>query len=82
MPKYIDTHPMGKLTPEQLKRLQTAPKDQFGVTHHDILFNAEEDRAYCVLDAPSREAVEQHHAHAGIKCEWVREVQSTRGPNR
>jgi penicillin-binding protein-related factor A (putative recombinase) len=78
MPKFIDTHPMGKLTPEQLKHLQKAEKDQFGVTHHDIFFNAEEDRVYCVLDAPDRGAVERHHQHAGIKCEWVREVQSTR----
>jgi hypothetical protein len=82
MPKFIDTHPMGKLTADQLKRLQGAPKDEFGVTHHDILFNSVEDRVYCVLDAPSKEAVERHHQHAGIACEWVREVQSTRPPNR
>jgi penicillin-binding protein-related factor A (putative recombinase) len=81
MPKYIDTHPLGKLTPDQLKHLQSAPKDKFGVTHHDILFNEAEDRVYCVLDAPSREAVEHHHKDAGIACEWVREVRSTRGPN-
>ncbi len=78
MPKFIDTHSMGKLTPAQLKHLQTAPADEFGVTHHDILFNAEEDRDYCVLDAPSREAVEKHHRHAGIECEWVHTVESTR----
>jgi hypothetical protein len=78
MPKFIDTHPMGALTPEQLKHLQTAAKDQFGVTHHDILYNKEEDRVYCVLEAPDRAAVEKHHNHAGIKCEWVREVESTR----
>jgi hypothetical protein len=78
MPKYIDKHAMGKLTPEQLKHLQTAPKDEFGVTHHDIFFNAKEDWIYCVLNAPDREAVERHHQHAGIECEWVREVESTR----
>jgi hypothetical protein len=78
MPKFMDTHTMGKLTAEQLEHLQGAAKDQFGVTHHDILYNKEEDRVYCVLDAPDREAVERHHQHAGIKCEWVREVHSTR----
>jgi hypothetical protein len=40
----MDTHPMGQITEEQLRHLQTAPKDEFGITHHDILFNAEEDR--------------------------------------
>jgi hypothetical protein len=79
MPKYIDTHPLGALTPEQLKKLQHAPKDSFGVTHHDILFNKEENRVYCVLDAPSADAVKKHHQHAGIECEWVNEVESTRG---
>jgi uncharacterized protein DUF4242 len=78
MPKYVDTHPMGKLSPEVLKKLQHAPKDEFGITHHDILYNAKEDRAYCVLNAPSREAVEKHHQKAGIACEWVHEVESTR----
>ena len=78
MPKYIDTHPMGSLTAEQLKKLQTAPKDKFGVTHHDILFNEQENRVYCVLDAPKKDAVAHHHKNAGIQCEWIHEVESTR----
>lgn len=77
-PKYIDTHGMAKLTPEQLKQLQNAPKDKFGVTHHDILYNKIEDRVYCVLDAPDKEAVVNHHKQAGIDCEWVHEVESTK----
>jgi hypothetical protein len=71
---------MGKLTGEQLQNLQHASKDQFGVTHHDILYNKEEDMVYCVLEAPSREAVVEHHKHAGIQCEWVHQVESTRAP--
>jgi len=78
MPKYIDTHPMGSLTSEQLKQLQKAPKDKFGITHHDILYNKKENRVYCVLDAPNKEAVASHHKHAGIECEWIREIESTR----
>jgi len=78
MPKFIDTHALGKLTPEQLKELQHAPKDSFGVTHHDILFNEKENKVYCVLDAPSKEAVAKHHQNAGIKCDWITEVESTR----
>jgi Nickel responsive protein SCO4226-like len=78
MPKFIDSHPMGSLTAEQLKQLQNAPKDKFGVTHHDILYNKKEDRVYCVLDAPSKEAVVNHHKGAGLKVEWVHEVESTK----
>jgi len=78
MPKYIDSHPMGNLPPEVLRKLQGAPRDEFGVTHHDILFNQKENRVYCVLDAPSRDAVAKHHAHAGITCDFIHEVESTR----
>jgi hypothetical protein len=37
MPNFIDTYPLGRLTPEQLKKLQHAPKDSFGVSRHDLL---------------------------------------------
>ena len=78
MPKFIDTHSMSSLTPEQLKELQFAPKDQFGVTHHDIFYNKEEDKVFCVLNAPNKESVAEHHKHAGITCDWIQEVESTR----
>ena len=79
MAKFIDTHSMGKISSETLIKLQHAPKDQFGVTHHDILYNKATDKVFCVLDAPSKDAVKKHHEHAGIECEWVEEVESTRG---
>ncbi|MGI0079610.1 MAG: nickel-binding protein [Nitrososphaerales archaeon] len=47
------------------------PQDEFRVTHHDILYNAQDDKVYCVLDAPSKEAVRKHHENAGIKCDWI-----------
>ncbi|MGA8302260.1 MAG: nickel-binding protein [Thermoplasmata archaeon] len=78
MPKYIDTHEMGTIDPETLKKLQHAPVDEFGVTHHDILFNQAENRVYCVLNAPNADAVRKHHAEVGLKCDWVHEVESTR----
>jgi hypothetical protein len=68
---------MGKLTPETLHKLQRAPQDQFGVTHHELLYNKQENKLFCVLDAPTKEAVKKHHAHAGITCDWVEEVAST-----
>jgi hypothetical protein len=79
VPKFIDTHAMEPFTADQLKQLQDAPPDEFGVTHHDILFSEEENKIYCVLDAPNAEAIEKHHAKAGIKCAFIHEVKSTRG---
>ena len=78
MPKYMDEHQMEPFTAEQLRELQNAPPDEFGVTHHDVLFNEEENKIWCILDAPNKEAVEKHHEKAGLKCDWIREVKSTR----
>ena len=78
MPKYMDEHQMDPFTAQQLRELQNAPPDEFGVTHHDVLFNEEENKIWCVLDAPNKEAVEKHHEKAGLKCDWIREVESTR----
>ncbi len=79
MPKFIDSHPMKPFTADSLNQLQDAPPDEFGVTHHDILFSEKDDMIYCVLDAPSIDAIKKHHAKAGISCDCIHEVHSTRG---
>ena len=79
MGKYMDMHPtMKPFTEEQLRELVNAPEDEFGVTHQDILFSKEADKVWCVINAPSEEAVRKHHEHAGVACEWINEVRSTR----
>lgn len=78
MPKFIDAHPMTPFTADELTKLQDAPPDEFGVTHHDILFSETDNKIYCVLDAPDREAIHKHHAKAGIRCDFVHQVESTR----
>ncbi len=79
MPKFIDAHPMKPFNADVLNKLQKEPPDEFGVTHHDILFSEKDNKIYCVLDAPNVEAIHKHHEKAGIKCDWVHEVKSTRG---
>jgi hypothetical protein len=32
---------------------------------------------YCILEAPSKEAVEKHHSKLGYKCDWVTEIRIT-----
>ena len=78
MAKFIDQHPMKPFTAEQLRKLQHSPPDEFGVVHHDIVFSEKDDKIWCILNAPSREAIEKHHAKARIKCDWIHEVKSTR----
>lgn len=79
MPKFLDVHSLKGLDEETLRKIQNASKDEFGITHDNILYNREEDRFYCLLDAPSKEAVEEHHEKHGFKPEWITEVKTTIG---
>ena len=76
MPPYLDTHEMGNVSEEQLKQALNSPNDEFGVTHKDILYNKEENKAFCIIDAPSKDAVEKHHQKFGVKCDSITEVKS------
>lgn len=77
MPTFLDSHKMGSMEEEAIRQAQNAPKDEFGITHKNILYNKEEDRCYCLLDAPSKDAVQQHHQKLGMNCDWIVEVKST-----
>ncbi len=77
MPTFLDSHDLKAADEETLRKLQNSPRDEFGVTHINILYNKEEDKAFCLLDAPSKEAVEKHHDKLGYKCDWIVEVKTT-----
>ena len=73
MPKFIYAHPMEPFAADELHKLQNAPPDEFGVTHHDILFSKADNKIYCVLDAPNAEAIHKHHAKAASSATgWSR----------
>jgi hypothetical protein len=77
LPKFLDVHHVKRINEDILKQIQMSPKDEFGVTHVNILFNPEADRVFCILDAPAADAVEKSHQKIGIKCEWIMEVKET-----
>ena len=79
MPTYLDAHDLGNVTEEQLKQTQNALINEFDVMHNNILYNKEENKAFCILDAPNKEAVEKTHQKLGIKCNWITEVKTTAG---
>jgi hypothetical protein len=78
MPKFLDVHSLKDADEKALRKTQDAPKDEFGVTHDKILYNKEEDRFYCLLDAPSKDAVVKHHEKHGFKPDWITEVKTTK----
>ena len=45
MPKFIDVHKMNPLTEQQLKQAQNAAKDEFGVTHENIIYSETENKS-------------------------------------
>jgi Protein of unknown function (DUF4242) len=78
MPKFLDSHHMKGVDENTLRNAQNSPKDEFGVIHENIMYNEKEDKLFCLLDAPSKEAVEKHHQKLGIQCEWITEVKTTK----
>jgi hypothetical protein len=77
MARFLDSHKIGSFTEEQLMNLQKSPIDEFGVKHLNILCNYEADIVYCLLEPPSREAVEMNHGKLNRKCDWITEVKTT-----
>ena len=77
MPKFLDSHTLGNVTEEQLRQAQNMPKDEYGITHNNIMYNKDENKGFCLLEAPSKEAVQKHHEKIGMKCDWVMEVKTT-----
>ena len=77
MPKFFDSHPMQGATGDILKKLQKEPKDEFGVTHLNLIYSEDEDRLYCFLEAPDKKAIKKHHDKFGYKCDYILEVDDT-----
>jgi hypothetical protein len=61
MPKFLDVHTLKGFDEETLRKAQNSPVDEFGVKHLNMYYNEEEDRFFCLLDAPNKEAIAKHH---------------------
>ncbi len=77
MPKFLDSHGLQGADPEELKKAQNDPKDEFGVSILNIIYSEDEDRMYCFLEAPDKEAIKKHHNKLGYKCDMIMEVDAT-----
>lgn len=77
MARFLDTHKIGSFTERQLMDSQKSPRDEFGVDVVNILYNYEADIMYCILDAPSKEAVKKYHAKLGYSCDSIIEIKTT-----
>jgi hypothetical protein len=50
-------------------------RDKFEVQQIELYHNAE-GKVYCLLEAPSEQAVRDHHASLGVPCGQVHQVDS------
>ena len=78
MPVFIDSHKMGGLSILQLKKILNNPADNHGVTHKDILYNERQNKLFCILEAPNKESIVNHHKDIGIDCDFIIEATSLR----
>ena len=78
MPIFLDTHKVTMFTKKHLQELCKSPRDEFGVSHVDLLFNKEANVCFCILDAPNQESVKKHHEKANVNCEWIIEVETAK----
>jgi uncharacterized protein DUF4242 len=74
MARFLDVHSMKGLNEDTLMALQKSSEDEFKVKHLNIMYNPEVDKCFCLLEAPSLEAVEKNHEKLGIRCDWITEV--------
>jgi hypothetical protein len=79
MPRFMDYHDDLQLPAEAVEQIAQGARDgatdEFGVRQIELYYNAD-GKVYCLLEAPSEEAVRQHHAALDVPCGDVHPVNS------
>ncbi len=79
MPLFMDYHEDLKLPAEAIQQIAQATRDgatdEFGVRQVELYYTAD-GQAYCLLEAPSEQAVLHHHAALDVPCGDVHQVNS------
>jgi len=79
MPQFMDYHDDLKLPAGAVEQIAQGARDgatdEFGVRQIELYYNAD-GKVYCLLEAPSEEAVRQHHAALDVPCGDVHPVNS------
>jgi len=61
---------------DMLRKMRNELPDEFGVITENILYNIEDNKVFCLIEASNKYAVERHHAKYRIKYEWIVEVKT------
>jgi hypothetical protein len=60
MPRYLDVHPLANCE-EEVKELEVAAKDEFGIIHVNLIIIKVENKFFCILEAANKEALQKRH---------------------
>lgn len=74
MPLFLDTHKLGDYSRADLEKSIGDNIDEFGVKVHQLLFNKKEDVLYCICEAPSKQAIINHHKKFDCACDLIIET--------
>jgi hypothetical protein len=55
--RFLDVHPTGGVNEDMLKKMQNELPDEFGVTTENIMYNIEDDKVFCLIEAPNKSAL-------------------------
>ncbi|WP_268542045.1 nickel-binding protein [Candidatus Nitrosotenuis cloacae] len=78
MPIFVDSHRLGEHTKDELEKAAFEAEDEFGVKVHQMLFSESDDVLYCVCEAPSRDAIINHHKKYDTVCDSIIETDQIR----
>lgn len=74
MPLFIDGHGLDRFSQKALCDAVKSQRDKHGVKTLEFFYNKDDNRLYCLLDAPSKDSVYAHHHDIGVDCQFVTQV--------
>lgn len=75
MPLFADEHPINEVSLVKVKEAINRDTGEFGVSMVELFYNPKTQEMHCLLEAPDVNAVLDHHAKLGIKCNSIIQVE-------
>ena len=77
MPRYMSSHtmPAGALRPEQVNQMAEAAQNDPVVRPYRSFLNLSEGKVFCVMEAPSQEALAGWFQKMNMPCDYITPVE-------